>query len=69
MVRIEHIAATLERWDNWTDYDEATIRRLPKVDQKKAGGEQAANSLIDGLYLGHTRDFSHTDKGYLASLN
>lgn len=35
MVWIEHVAAALDRMDNWTDYDEAQIRRLLGVDQKK----------------------------------
>ncbi|MYC13757.1 MAG: hypothetical protein F4Y39_08530 [Gemmatimonadetes bacterium] len=52
MVKIEHI---LERLDNWTDYDEAQIRLLLGVNQKKAGiSRWAANKLIDGLYPGHT---------------
>ena len=28
MVRIDHIARALERYDNWTDYDEPVIRKL-----------------------------------------
>ena len=36
MVWIEHIAAALGRMDNWNDYNEAKIRRLLGVDQKKA---------------------------------
>ena len=71
MVRIDHIAQTLERWDNWTDYDEAKIRQLLDVDQKKAGvSQRAANSLIDGLYPGHAhRTFRTQVKAYLWSLN
>ena len=34
MVRIEHIAAALDRMDNWKDYTQ--IQRLLGVDQKKA---------------------------------
>ena len=64
MIRIEHIAQTLERWDNWTGYDEAKIRRLLGVDDKKAGvSQRAANALIDGLYPGHTSDISRPGKG------
>ena len=37
MVKIEHIAGALDRFDNWTDYNEDKIRRLLGVDQKKAG--------------------------------
>ena len=67
MVRIEHIAATLERMDNWTDYNEATIRRLLGVDQTKAGvSQRAANELIDELFPGHTHRIFRTQvKSYL----
>ena len=67
MVRIEHIAAALDRMDNWTDYNEAQIRRLLGVDQKKAGvSQQAASSLIDVLYPGHKHRIFRTQvKAYL----
>ena len=71
MVSIEHIAQTLERWDNWTDYNEATIRRLLGVDQSKAVYllQRAANSLIDGLPRATHRIFRSQVKAYLFSLN
>lgn len=70
MIRIEHIAQTLERWDNWTGYDEAKIQRLLGVNQKKAVSQRAANELIGGLYPGHTHRIFRTQvKAYLASLN
>ena len=71
MVRIDHIAAALERWDNWSDYDEAKIRRILGVNQKKRGvSQKAANSLIDGLYPGHTHRIFRTQvKAYLWNLN
>ena len=47
MIRIEHIAQTLERWDNWTGYDEAKIRRLLGVDDKKAGGIPTGGKCVD----------------------
>ena len=36
MVRIEHIAEVLERYDNWTDWDETAICKLLEVDHRKA---------------------------------
>ena len=59
MVKIEHIAAILERMDNWTDYDEAQIRRLLGGNHIEVGRDK----LIDGLYPGHTHRISHSGKG------
>ena len=55
MVRIEHIAEVLERYDNWTDWDETAICKLLEVDHHKAGvSQRAASKLINGMYPGHT---------------
>ena len=55
MVRIEHIAEMLERYDNWADWDETAICKLLEVDHHKAGvSQRAASKLINGMYPGHT---------------
>ena len=55
MVRIEHIAEVLERYDNWTDWDETAICKLLEVDHHKAGvSQRAVSRLINGMYPGHT---------------
>ena len=54
MVRIEHIAEVLERYDNWTDRDETAICKLLEVDHHKAGvSQRAVSKLINGMYPGH----------------
>ena len=54
MVRIEHIAEVLERYDNRTDWDETAICKLLEVNHHKAGvSQRAASRLINGMYPGH----------------
>lgn len=66
MVRIEHIAAALDRMDNWNEYDEAKIRRLLGVDQKKRVSQRAANALRYTLFPGHQHGIFRTQvKSYL----
>ena len=48
-------AEVLERYDNWTDWDETAICKLLEVDHHKAGvSQRAASKLINGMYPGHT---------------
>ena len=47
MVRIEHIAEVLKRYDNWTDRDETAICKLLEVDHHKAGVSPARGQQID----------------------
>ena len=47
-------AEVLERYDNWTDWDETAICKLLEVDHHKAGvSQRAASRLINGMYPGH----------------
>ena len=71
MVRIENIAAALDRMDNWNDYNENIVRQLLGIPDHKTGVSiKAAHSLIDGLFPGHQHGiFRGQVKGYLARLD
>ena len=47
-------AEVLERYDNWTDWDETAICKLLEVDHHKAGvSQRVVSKLINGMYPGH----------------